>query len=68
MAKSTFSTKSSQLDKKMTKNDQKVSNIQSTKIGHNLTTKKGDSGSALMLGEKCVIIEAPKSDQKIDTK
>jgi len=34
----------------------------------NLTTKRGDSGSALMLGEKCVIIEAPnlttKSDQK----
>jgi len=31
----------------------------------NLTTKRGDSGSALMLGEKCVIIEAPNLDTKI---
>ena len=29
-----------------------------------MTTKRGDSGSAGSLGEKCVIIEAPKSDQK----
>ena len=28
----------------------------------------GDSGSALMLGEKCVITEAPKTDTKIDQK
>jgi len=34
----------------------------------NLTTKKGDSGSAGMLGEKCVIIEAPKFDTIIDQK
>jgi len=32
----------------------------------NLTTKRGDSGSAVMLGEKCVIIEAPKLDTKSD--
>ena len=32
----------------------------------NLTTKKGDSGSALMLGEKCVITEAPNLDTKSD--
>jgi len=31
----------------------------------NLTTKKGDSGSALMLGRKCVMIEAPKFDTKM---
>jgi len=31
-----------------------------------LTTKKGDSGSALMLGEKCVIIGALNLDIKID--
>jgi len=29
------------------------------KLGHNLTTKRGDSGSAGTPGEKCVIIEAP---------
>ena len=31
----------------------------------NLTTKRGDSGSALMLGEKCVMNQAPKTDTKI---
>jgi len=31
----------------------------------NLTIKKGDSGSAGMLGEKCVIIWAPKFDTKM---
>jgi len=50
------------------KNDKKVTHIYDTKTGHNLTTKRGDSGSALMLGEKCVMTEAPnlvtKSDQK----
>jgi len=30
--------------------------------------QKGDSGSALMLGEKCVITEAPKTDTKSDKK
>jgi len=33
----------------------------------NLTTKSGDSGSAGMLGEKCVIIGAHNLDTKIDT-
>ena len=32
----------------------------------NLTTKRGDSGSAGLLEEKCVIIEAPKTDTKRD--
>jgi len=34
----------------------------------NLTTKRGDSGSAGLPEEKCVIIEAPKTDTKIDQK
>jgi len=34
----------------------------------NLTTKRGDSGSAGMLEEKCVIIGAPKLDTKSDQK
>jgi len=38
------------------------------KIGHFLTTKMGDSGSAGLPGEKCVIIEAPKIDTIIDQK
>ena len=38
------------------------------KIGHNLTTKMGDSGSAGLLEEKCVIIEAPNLDTKSDKK
>jgi len=33
-----------------------------------LTTKRGDSGSAGILERKCVIIEAPKTDTKIDQK
>ena len=33
-----------------------------------MTTKRGDSGSAGLLGEKCVIIEAPKTDTKSDQK
>ena len=66
MAKSSFSSFSPKLSQKMTKNDQKSSNIQSTKIGHFLTTKRGDSGSAGLPGEKCVITEAPKTDTKND--
>jgi len=34
----------------------------------NLTTKRGDSGSAGLPEEKCVIIEAPKTDTKSDQK
>ena len=33
-----------------------------------MTTKRGDSGSAGMLGEKCVIIEAPNFNSKSDQK
>ena len=62
MAKSSFSLKSITIDQKMSKNDQKLINISHLKIGHNLTNKRGDSGSAGMLEEKCVIIEAPKLD------
>jgi len=47
------------------KNSEKLINICDMKIGHNLTTKRGDSGSALMLGENSVIIEAPNLDTKI---
>ena len=38
------------------------------KMWSNLTTKRGDSGSAGMLGEKCVMIWAPNLDTKIDQK
>jgi len=31
----------------------------------NLTTKRGDSGSAGLLEEKCVMIQAPKFDTKM---
>jgi len=68
MAKSSFSLKLTQLRQKLTKNGQKVITKSGVKIGHNLTTKRGDSGSALMLGEKCVMIEAPKTDTKSDKK
>jgi len=64
MGKSTFLLKSVIIDKKSLKFDQKSTHFYTPKIGSNLTIKKGDSGSALMLEEKCVIIEAPKSDQK----
>jgi len=50
----------------VTKNDQKLMSKSSVKMWSNLTTKRGDSGSALMLGEKCVIIEAHNLDTKID--
>jgi len=56
------------MTKKMTKNHSKLIIYLGVKIGHNLTTKRGDSGSALMLGEKCVIIEAPNLDTKSDKK
>ena len=46
--------------------DQKSINIYDTKLGHNLTIKMWDSGSAGMLGEKCVMIEAPKFNTKSD--
>jgi len=66
MAKSSFSSFSLKWTQKLTKNDQKMTHIYSTKIGHNLTTKKGDSGSAPLLEIKCVIIEAPKLNTKSD--
>jgi len=65
MAKSSFSSKSLTLSQKVTKNDQKLITKSGVKLGHNLTTKRGDSGSAGMLGEKCVIIEAHKLDTKV---
>jgi len=64
MANRSFSLKLIQIDKKSLKNDQKSINIYDTKLGHNLTTKRGDSGSAGSLGEKCVIIGALNLDTK----
>ena len=66
MAKSSFSSFSLKLGQKMTKNDQKLTLIYDMKIGHNLTTKRGDSGSAGMLEENSVIIGAPNLVTKID--
>jgi len=68
MAKSSFSLKLITLDQKVTKNGQKLIINSGVKIGHNLTTKRGDSGSAGLPGEKCVIIGALKLDTKSDTK
>jgi len=68
MEKSSFSSKLIIIDQKMTKNDQKLIIKSGAKLGHNLTTKTGDSGSAGMLGEKCVIIGAPNLDTKFDQK
>ena len=65
MAKSSFSSKSNIIDQKTVKNDQNLMSKSGVKIGHNLTTKRGDSGSAGMLEEKCVINQAPKFDTKI---
>jgi len=48
------------------KNDQNLITKSGVKLGHFLTTKRGDSGSAGLLERKCVIIEAPKTDTKID--
>jgi len=67
MAKSSFSSKLILIDQKSLKNDQKFTPKSGVKLSHNLTTKMGDSGSAGMLGEKCVIIEAPNLVTKIDT-
>jgi len=52
----------------MTKNHQKSIIKSGVKLGHNLTTKRGDSGSAPFLEIKCVIIEAPNLDTKSDKK
>jgi len=68
MAKSSFSLKLIKLDQKVTKNDQKLIINSGDKLGHNLTTKRGDSGSAGMLGEKCVIIGALNLDTIFDQK
>ena len=68
MAKSTFSVKFTQLTWKTVKNDQKLTPFYTPKMRSNLTIKRGDSGSALMLGEKCVITEAPNLVTKNDTK
>jgi len=68
MAKSSFSPFSPQLTQKLTKNHQKSIIKSGVNLGHNLTTKRGDSGSAGMLEEKCVIIEAPKLVTKNDQK
>ena len=50
------------------KNDQKSTKNRWSKTGHNLTIKSWVVGSRRMLGEKCVMTEAPnlttKSDQK----
>jgi len=54
------------LTQKSLKIDQKSTHFYTIKIGHNLTTKRGDSGSAGILEEKCVIIEAPNLDTKSD--
>jgi len=68
MAKSSFSLKLNIIDQKMTKNHQKLITKSGVKLCHNLTTKRGDSGSAGLLEEKCVIIEAPNLVTKSDTK
>jgi len=68
MAKSSFSSFSPKLTQKSLKNDQNFTPKSGVKLGHNLTTKRGDSGSAGMLGEKRVIIEAPNLDTKSDQK
>jgi len=50
----------------MIKKQQKLITKSGVKIGHNLTTKMGDSGSAGLLERKCVMIEAPKLVTKSD--
>ena len=64
MAKSSFSSFSLQLRQKVIKNDQKLINIYTLKMRSNLTTKRGDSGSAGLPEEKCVIIGALNLDTK----
>ena len=68
MAKSSFSSFSLKLSQKMTKNDQKSTHFYTPKLGHNLTTKRGDSGSAGLPEEKCVMNQAPKLVTKNDQK
>jgi len=67
MVKSSFSLKSLKLTQKLIKNDEKVITKSGVKLGHNLTTKRGDSGSAGILERKCVIIGAPNLTTKSDT-
>jgi len=50
------------ITQKSVKNDHKLV----IKIRSQFDYQKGDSGSALMLGEKCVIIEAPNLTTKSD--
>jgi len=66
MAKSSFSSFSPKLTQKSLKNDQNFTPKSGVKLDHNLTTKRGDSGSAGLLGEKCVMIKAPKLVTKSD--
>jgi len=68
MAKSSFSLKLITLTQKTVKFDQKLSNICDMKMRSNLTTKRGDSGSAGMLEKNSVMNQAPKFDTIIDQK
>jgi len=53
------------MTQKSLKNDQKLIIKSGVKLGHFLTTKRGDSGSAGLLEIKCVINQAPKFDTKM---
>jgi len=66
MAKSSFSSFSPQIDKKLTKNHSKLITNSGVKMRSNLTTKRGDSGSAGLPEKKCVIIGALNLDTKND--
>jgi len=65
MAKSSFSSKFTSIDQNVIKNEWKMIIYLGAKMWSNLTTKRGDSGSAGTPGEKCVIIWAPKFDTKV---
>jgi len=65
MAKSSFSSKLIKLQQKWVKKWQKLINISHSKMRSNLTTKRGDSGSAGSLGQKCVMNQAPNLDTKM---
>ena len=65
MVKSTFSPFSPQLTQKMTKNHSNLIIKSGVKMRSHLTTKRGDSGSAGSLGQKCVMNQAPNLDTKI---
>jgi len=56
------------MTQKLIKNHSKLIIYLGVKSGHNLTTKRGDSGSAGSLGQKCVMNQAPNLDTKIDQK